>query len=94
MTAPHVASDDTAILAAHDHRLANAGMSLDAAVRAFKAKARREHLERVIQALKGYHDEYVAGLERTAGREPGSFGRVEVWEDGPRPQNDFGSRAL
>jgi hypothetical protein len=73
----HVPSDDRAILAAHDQRLWNAGVSLDRAVAAFKLKARREFLERVIQALKGYHDEYVAGLERKEGREPGSFGRID-----------------
>jgi hypothetical protein len=77
MTAPHVESDDTAILAAHDKRLANAGMSLDAAVRAFKAKARREFLDRLLNAAIGYHDEYVAGLERANGRAPGAFGRVD-----------------
>lgn len=97
MTAPHTESDDCAILAAHDQRLLNAGLSLDAAVRAFKAKARREFLDRLVNAAIGYHDEYVAGLERVAGKPEGSFERlrppaVEAWEDGPRPrpQNDFG----
>jgi hypothetical protein len=103
MTAPHVESDDTAILAAHDKRLANAGMSLDAAVCAFKAKARREFLDRLVNAAIGYHDEYVAGLERLNGKPPGSFERISeetvraaagpAWDGEFRPQNDFGRGA-
>ncbi len=97
MSEPHVPSDDTAILRAHDRRFANAQMSFDAAVRVCREKPVRWNVEKVKQAMLGLADEYAAGLERQAGRETGAYprltqetidappsiSRVEAWEDGP-----------
>lgn len=77
MTAPHLASDNVAIDAAHQRRMENARNALDAAVAAFHLRpAPRWHLEALIRAAGALRDEAIAGLERAYGRSEGSFGRT------------------
>jgi hypothetical protein len=98
MSEPHVPSDDAAILRAHDRKFINAQMSFDAACRVCRERPHRWNIEKVKQAILGLADEYLAGQEALAGRQPGSFARltqetidappstasrVERWEDGP-----------
>lgn len=83
MTAPHIASDNTAIDAAHQRRMENARNALDAAVAAFHLRpAPRWHLEALIRAAGALRDEAIAGLERAHGRQDGGF-RGEGYERPP-----------
>jgi hypothetical protein len=76
VTDAHIPSDDTAILAAHERRFAAAQMSFFAAARVCRDRPTRWNIERVKNAMRGLSDEYLAGLERKAGRDPGSYGRL------------------
>lgn len=100
MTA-HTISDDRAIAAAADARLANARAALERAVAMLLERGVRWNLEAVITAGKGWCDEYTASLERELGRKPGSFvtpcapkGSAFAPIVPRRPMADRGERAM
>jgi hypothetical protein len=80
MTA-HRASDNTAIEAAADMRLANARAALIKEFIALLEKGRRCRLEAVYTAGIAWCDEYTADLERELGRPTGAFGRLSPAKD-------------